>query len=274
VGSACHRDTPHNIDRVEIASADEWEELVPLGLDAQDAVRDLKQQLAQDTRFHLLSPRERAKLGDASVRLALGATVAEIFDGSVLEIRLIARSQGEGEPVRLDAVSDVKLPEDALSHPDKMRPLLARALADARDQTAAQLSALKTPTPALRKQLAQGNSETREAALRVLTLRRDPAAVPVWMGRLEGPDPLAIRQAIGALVELKDPRATPALIDLARRQETGFLREIIFALEAIGGDEAEGYLYTLAQGHDEPRVREAAQAAGKALEERRHKELK
>ena len=84
------------------------------------------------------------------------------------------------------------------------------------------------------------------------------------LDKLKGDDADDVRRAIGGLVELKDPRAVPALIDLARAKDMVFLREIIFALGQIGGDEAEAYLYTVAQGHDQPAIRDVAQ---KALDE-------
>ena len=53
----------------------------------------------------------------------------------------------------------------------------------------------------------------------------------------------------------------PALIDLSRGKDVGFLQEIVFALGEIGGSEAEAYLYTVAQGHDQPAIQAAAQQA-------------
>ena len=55
--------------------------------------------------------------------------------------------------------------------------------------------------------------------------------------------------------------APPALIDLSRGKEVGFLQEIVFALGEIGGSEAEAYLFTVAQGHDQPAIQAAAQQA-------------
>ena len=66
---------------------------------------------------------------------------------------------------------------------------------------------------------------------------------------------------MGALVEMKERAAIPALIDLVKDRETGFVQEVVFAIGEIGGTEAEAYLFTVAQGHDQPAVQAAAQQA-------------
>jgi HEAT repeat protein len=73
---------------------------------------------------------------------------------------------------------------------------------------------------------------------------------------------------VGGLVQIGDPKAVPALIELMRGKEPGFSKEVVFAIGAIGGDEAQAYLYTVAQGHEEGPVRQAAQQALDELRER------
>jgi hypothetical protein len=58
----------------------------------------------------------------------------------------------------------------------------------------------------------------------------------------------------------------PELIEISRGKDPGFLRELVYALGAIGGEEAEAYLYTMAQGHDQPAVRDAARQALEEME--------
>ena len=87
--------------------------------------------------------------------------------------------------------------------------------------------------------------------------------------RLRALDLGQIRQAMGALAELREQRAVKPLIELTRGKDPVFVREILFALAQIGGDEAMAYLYTVAQGHDEPALREAAQRALDEVELRR-----
>src|SRR6266849_5936586 len=119
-----------------------------------------------------------------------------------------------------------------------------------------------------------------------LTIRRKDAegtasyeVVGVGESKLESEDPQSRRSAmrlalssaldqVTGLAHLKNAGAVPSLIDLAKGKDPSFVREIIFALGEIGGDEAEAYLYTVAEGHDQPAVRAAAQ---KALDELRAK---
>jgi hypothetical protein len=103
----------------------------------------------------------------------------------------------------------------------------------------------------------------REAALHALVERRHPGALPPLLAALEKPGagPLEVRRAVGALVRLGDVRAVPALIARVPRGDPGFLTELVWALGALGGAEAEAYLFTVAQGHDSAPVREAARQA-------------
>ncbi len=236
-----------------------------MGLTQEEATQSLRNRLSKDSRFKVLSEDERPGPNSSPVRLSLSADL-DLDQGSELEVQLVARKRQGDESVRLNATATRALAQTVESPSGALHEAFERALADVVEQTALQLTALNARDPVLLKQLDAQDPRMREAALRVLTLRKNPRAFPVWLKRLEGDDPLAVREAIGVLVELHDPRATPALIELGRKKESGFLREIIFALEIIGGEEAKGYLYTLAQGHDEPRVREAALSAWETLE--------
>ncbi len=141
------------------------------------------------------------------------------------------------------------------------RRALAIALEDAIALAHARLWAISKKDDALVKDLSDKSAPLQRAAVDELTERRHPAAADALLARLKGTDPAEVRQAIGALVELKEQRAVPALIDLARAKDMMFIREITFALGAIGGDEARAYLYTVAQGHDEDAIRAAAEQA-------------
>jgi HEAT repeat protein len=68
---------------------------------------------------------------------------------------------------------------------------------------------------------------------------------------------------------MKAKDAVPPLIEAARGKDATFEREVVFALGEIGGDEAEAYLFTLAQGHDDPIVRASAERALEDLKQKR-----
>jgi HEAT repeat protein len=68
-------------------------------------------------------------------------------------------------------------------------------------------------------------------------------------------------RAIGALGQIKDPRAVPALIDLCRGGDPTLTQRMSRIVGDIGGRDAEGWLLVLEAAHPDPRVRETAAAA-------------
>ncbi|MGE6758817.1 HEAT repeat domain-containing protein [Corallococcus interemptor] len=143
-----------------------------------------------------------------------------------------------------------------------MRAALESVLRQVTESAVLQLAALDRADEALVADLQATDARVREFALRTLAERKHPAAAPLLIERLKDTsDADQVRRTIGALAEMKAKSAVPALIDLARGKDSGFLQEIVFAVGEIGGPEAEAYLYTVAQGHDTPSVQAAAQQA-------------
>ncbi|GAO03286.1 HEAT repeat protein [Anaeromyxobacter sp. PSR-1] len=97
--------------------------------------------------------------------------------------------------------------------------------------------------------------------MRVAAERRAREAVPALVERLRDPEPEVAHLAVGALGQLRDPRAVGPLIDLSQRGDGGMALALVRIIGDIGGPEAEGYLLTLEAGHPEPRVRAAARDA-------------
>jgi len=147
-----------------------------------------------------------------------------------------------------------------------MRDALDAVLRQVTESAVMQLTAIDRPDDALVVDLRAEDARIREFALRTLAERQHPAAAPLLIERLkETSDGESVRRTIGSLVEMKARVAVPALIDLARGRDIGFVQEIVFAVGEIGGPEAEAYLYTMAQGHDAPSVQAAAQQALETL---------
>ena len=144
---------------------------------------------------------------------------------------------------------------------DALREALQRALTQVAGAAVLQMTAADREDAALLQDMQSKDERVREFALRVLADRRNPVAAPLLVRRLQDEDPKVVRQALGALVEMKALVAVPALIDLAKDREIGFVQEVVFAIGEIGGIEAEAYLFTVAQGHDQPDIQAAAQQA-------------
>ncbi|MBL8957416.1 MAG: HEAT repeat domain-containing protein [Myxococcaceae bacterium] len=149
---------------------------------------------------------------------------------------------------------------------DAARAALELALKDAASG-AALLISLLTKTDA--ELVALKDERAKELALSLLAERGNPAALEPLLEKLKSDDLDQMRRAIGGLLSLKDLRAVPALIEASRARDDTFQREIVFALGALGGDEAEAYLQIIADGHDLPLMRASAQAALDELKARK-----
>lgn len=143
---------------------------------------------------------------------------------------------------------------------------LAQAAAEAR----ATIDLDKLTDEALAPKAADSDAAVQAAAVRLLARRRHPAALPALVKRLESDDLGVLRRTMGLLVELKNQQAVPAIIDASRAKNIVFQREVVFAIAAIGGTDAEAYLDAVASGHDDPLVRASAE---KALGELRSRAL-
>lgn len=105
------------------------------------------------------------------------------------------------------------------------------------------------------------DSRVRDQAIQVLAERKNPKAVPALIARLRDPDPALVERAVGALAQIRDPRAVEPLIELSHRREGPFVAQLAWIIGDIGGADAEAYLLTLASGHPEALVRQAAKQA-------------
>lgn len=142
---------------------------------------------------------------------------------------------------------------------------LERAVAEAK----AVVELLAAKDEAVVEKLAGPPGASQEAAVLVLARRHNPAALKVLIEWLGSDDVEVVHQAMGLLVEMKARDAVSPLIEAAHGKDATFEREVVFALGEIGGDEAEAYLFTLAQGHDDPIVRASAERALEDLKQKR-----
>jgi hypothetical protein len=261
--AACRRPGAHPVEALEVrleAPAGEGGRAV---LSEGDLGTLLKARISAHGRYRLPDPQEG--VGDLRARgVHLRLTVSQ-GEGRLWLGLESSRRLATGERARFLSSARELLPSEGKGEEraleGRVLAVLERGIDRTLDDAALHLDALDAPDDTLTAQLRARDEPRGRAALRVLTLRRHPAALKPWMARLESRDDAKVREAVGALVDLKDPRAVPALIELGRRGQSRFLREVIFALESIGGDEAEGYLHTMAQGHDEAWVRAAAETA-------------
>ncbi len=161
---------------------------------------------------------------------------------------------------------------DPAASPARVKAFRA-ALDAALDEAAAQLlvliDAAGKSDEALIADLKSPDGGIRDAAVRQLADRNNPAAVPSLIERLNDPDRQVVLRAMGALEELHDQRAVRPLIDLTERQDPAFVAQILYVIGAIGGTDAEAFLYTLQNGSPDAQVRVAAGEAAAELRRRR-----
>lgn len=111
-------------------------------------------------------------------------------------------------------------------------------------------------------QVAQ-DAKTKASLIEIIALRKLSAALSTLIPIMDDPsEPLSMRfKALGALVAIRDPAAVKAIIKHVDLQVLARAEPFLFALGQIGGEEAQGFLFTLAQGHADPRFREVAREA-------------
>ncbi|HEY3355480.1 MAG TPA: HEAT repeat domain-containing protein [Polyangia bacterium] len=123
--------------------------------------------------------------------------------------------------------------------------------------------------PSLISALGHDEPEVRLGAVAAAAERRDRGSVPALLERLADPVDIIRDRALGALVEIGDPRAVKALTKQTKFQDLEGMHKIIDAVASLGGDEARSYLEFVVSGHEDPEVRDQAR---EALERLRRKE--
>jgi len=103
--------------------------------------------------------------------------------------------------------------------------------------------------------------DLRLEAIRVAGARKLRDEVPTLIGLLSDDEETIRDAALGALVELRDPRAVPALTKTRSMKDGREMRKIIDALGVLGGQEATDYLNFVAEAHEDEEIRDMAKAA-------------
>ncbi len=145
------------------------------------------------------------------------------------------------------------------------RELARRAIKDTAHSLGAQLRLSGLPTKELTQLTGdeKKDADLRGVALRILALRKEKGVLPLVMAVLKDKHaPSALRdQAIGALVELGDPKTVRPLLDSTEFRDRSELGKVLEAAATLGGDEAQRYLEFVSQSHSDSRIREEAKTA-------------
>lgn len=202
-----------------------------------------------------------AGLSEPDVEKGPASTVGVVFElkqkGSLdsFEVRAFEKSAPKG--------SDVEAIQEGVR--EALDAALGRAIREAR--ALIDLEAAKDED--LVKKLQDSDQAARDAAMRLLAHRKNRAALPALLEKLRTDDLSEIRRAIGLLVELGAPESVNAIVEATRARDATVQREIVFAVSAIGGDDAEAYLDLVASGAEDPLVRASAEQALTELRNRK-----
>jgi len=271
LGACRSREPSFPVERLTIEGATVVDNAL-LGWAPSDIQALFADQLRQSRRFELLEEgkeKGRRVEGAWSLTLELPFTREALKDGSPVSFAEVGatlvlerRDTDPEQRYQVVGLGEARVEgKDTETRRKALREALRRALTQVTEAAVLQLKAADRPDGALQQDLLSNDERVREYALRVLAERRHPAAAPLLIRQLEDDNPQEVRRAIGVLAEMKAPAAVPALIDLMKDREIGFAQEVVFAIGEIGGTEAEAYLFTVAQGHDQPDVQAAAQQA-------------
>ena len=117
--------------------------------------------------------------------------------------------------------------------------------------------------------LREGTPALRMAAIERLAMLREHQSVSILVQRLQGEERREIKlRIIGALAELGQAEAAPALIDQVDPKDREMLRALLEALSIIGGERVTDLLEIL-QNHDSPDVRVMVKRASERLKQKR-----
>lgn len=209
------------------------------------------------------------------VKLAAGLTEPDVEAEAALTVQVILQLHQKGSmdtwevKVRRTTAhsgNDVEAIQAAA------REALDAALGQAVREAHALIALADQPVEAIAAKLSDSDEAVQRAAVRLLARKHDARALAPLVARLDTDDLTQIRETMGLLIELGDPAAVPPLINASRARDNVVQREIVFALGAIGGDEAEAYLDVVATGHDDPLVRASAEQALSELKDRRSRQ--
>jgi hypothetical protein len=188
-------------------------------------------------------------------------------DGIIVELDLVP--PGDALPIRERGVGRVRGGPQGFAPPPAVQAAAVAAIDDAASGIAQHLAASAKSDAALLRDLDVADPATRDHAVRVLAERKNPAAVPALITRLQDPDPYVVERAIGALAEIGDRRAVVPLIDVAhRRGVRGGMDQLVRIVADLGGPVAMAWLDAVAVGHPDEDIRAAAAESLEVLRRR------
>jgi HEAT repeats len=222
-------------------------------------------------RVTVLSTRESDEPAGTSTNTAVSMRRAEV----VVDVELSAPGE-DSEPVHAETFASrlfdgtaIAVGEEGSPRTNAFHGALDAALSEAVAQLLLQLEAVGKTDAQLIADLASADGGVRGCAVSQLAERRNPAAVPALIEQLKSPEHPVVMKALGLLEAMHDQRAVKPLIDLTEKQDPVFVKQVVYVIGAIGGTDAEAFLYTEENGSQDAQVRAASAEAAAELRQRR-----
>jgi hypothetical protein len=239
-----------------------------------EQLRSRLEERLQAARFVVLKPGQAVPEGQHGwrVKLAAGLTEPDAESDQGPEVSVLLDLHQEGSPggfeVRGHQPRTAAGGRDVEALQADAREALDAALGRVVREARALVELQGAKVEVLGARLGESDPATRAAAVRLLVERKSRLALPALLERLKTDDLSALRRTMGLLVELGAPEAVNPLIEATRQRGPVVAREVVFAVAAIGGEDAEAYLDLLASGHDDALVRASAEQALRELRAR------
>jgi hypothetical protein len=255
------------------------EHRAPTEMDSQSLLAAAMEGLKQADVSVALAPPERTP-GDFVLQIELGlmyATPAKnkralrVLTAGLLRLRKGLNVLSDDDPASMEltrlqhlSVAERDADPNTLSAL-VWRELAVRAVTDTAKSLGNQLH-LNGASASELKRLVEDKKQdpgVRGVALRLLATRRSPGAQNLAMIVLKDREsPSALRDhAIGALIEIGDPKALRPLLDSTEFRDRTELGKVLEAAAALGGEEAQRYLEFVAQSHSDAQIRNEAKTA-------------
>lgn len=246
-----------------------------LAATADDVRAVLRDQLLATRRFQVKDG-ARGRIVLSVERAQLAAAPAPVIEPGkpavdreladvLVSLELARPDNRQDGTLRAEGLSRRPLDQGQSLDPEARRAAFAVALGtaihEAAEALADQLDAHGKTDDALIADLGSADVRIRDYAIRVLAERRNPAAVPKLIERLDDPDPTVWLRAVGALTAIGDRRAVAPLIEATRKRRPEETGSVLYAIATLGGPAAEAYLFTLESGASDEQVRRAAREA-------------
>jgi hypothetical protein len=244
---ACERDEAIFITRTYPA------DLLPQGVSSEGATQSVEKALKQNG-FILSEGSTRNYAAKIELRRDTGTTGDDHW---TMRVVLAPRDGGYEATVPMEGVGEAAA-DEAVPSPAQLEAAAQGAARELQEER----KLMRKPKEAIAAVLQSDSRRLRDFAIRLAGARRMRELTPMLCARLqEEPESDLVLRIVGALVQIGDNRAVSPLVELTKRKHPIFINQIVFAVAQIGGQEAEAYLDTLAQGHPSDQVRQAAREA-------------